>query len=340
MGKASDRYPIDQANSPISEPLGESFQILALSGGGYRGLFTAAILENLEQEGGPLRDRFDLITGTSIGSILAGALSVGIPATDILQGMIANGEKIFPSKGRLGAMVRGGKRLALDAPYKSEPLENAIAEILASKAKISLIEIPKALAIPCVSHTRAELKVLRSRGLAGSASNDVTLVDAMLASAAAPTYFPSRQLITETVVDGGMIANAPEMVGVSDAIHMKGAKLADIRVLSIGTASSSLARPPEEAGAPSILGWMVARELFQVAMQATEQMAQRQCEMLIGDRYLRLDKSPEPKQAAVIGLDKADNVATKALLDLARARWDERTINEKTQIANILRHRC
>lgn len=38
------------------------FQVLALSGGGYRGLYTAKILADLEEDiGGPIARRFDLI---------------------------------------------------------------------------------------------------------------------------------------------------------------------------------------------------------------------------------------------------------------------------------------
>jgi len=332
------RYEIDRENAPASNPLGERFQILALSGGGYRGLFTAALLVELEKEGGPLRDRFDLITGTSIGSILAGALSVGVPAADCLAGMLEHGERIFPPAGRIGKAARGAKQALIEAAYDTEPLQEAIGEILGSQCDEHLTNIEQALAIPCVSHTRAELRVLRSRGLAGSDANAVALIDAMLASAAAPTYFPSRKLVTEVVIDGGLIANAPEMVGLGDAINLKGAKLADIHVLSIGTASASLARPPEEPPSSSIAGWMISRQLFQVAMQAQEQMAQSQCQMLIGDNYLRLDGNPSPEQAEVLALDRADNVATETLLDLARACWGDREISVSNRISEILRN--
>ncbi len=44
------------------------FRVLALSGGGYLGVFTAALLAQLEQRvGEPLGRRFDLIAGTSVG---------------------------------------------------------------------------------------------------------------------------------------------------------------------------------------------------------------------------------------------------------------------------------
>ena len=51
---------------------GKRFRVLALSGGGYLGVYTAALLAALEDRAGePLGRRFDLIAGTSVGGILA-----------------------------------------------------------------------------------------------------------------------------------------------------------------------------------------------------------------------------------------------------------------------------
>ena len=56
-----------------------SFQILSLSGGGYLGLYSIALLSELErQTGGRIASRFDLLAGTSIGGIVA--LATGVDA--------------------------------------------------------------------------------------------------------------------------------------------------------------------------------------------------------------------------------------------------------------------
>jgi hypothetical protein len=49
----------------------QSFQIFALSGGGFLGLYTAEIWARLERQAGRLGQCFDLIAGSSVGGILA-----------------------------------------------------------------------------------------------------------------------------------------------------------------------------------------------------------------------------------------------------------------------------
>jgi patatin-like phospholipase/acyl hydrolase len=56
------------------------FQALALTGGGYRGLFTARALQVIEGElKAPIGRSFDLACGTSIGGIVALAVAFEVP---------------------------------------------------------------------------------------------------------------------------------------------------------------------------------------------------------------------------------------------------------------------
>ena len=77
------------------EPL-DRFQILSLSGGGYLGLYQATILCELEEKAGkPIAQCFDLLAGTSIGGIIALALALEVPATQIRQAFEKHGQHIF-----------------------------------------------------------------------------------------------------------------------------------------------------------------------------------------------------------------------------------------------------
>ncbi len=60
--------------------------VLALSGGGFKGLYTAKVLERLEEElKVPVAQKFDLIAGTSIDGIIALALAYEIPSNQIVD---------------------------------------------------------------------------------------------------------------------------------------------------------------------------------------------------------------------------------------------------------------
>jgi len=61
-----------------------TYHVLALSGGGYRSLYTAAVLAELETAlGRPIASYFDLICGTSAGGMLALGLAAEIPAQEL-----------------------------------------------------------------------------------------------------------------------------------------------------------------------------------------------------------------------------------------------------------------
>ena len=73
------------------------FQALALTGGGYRGLFTARALQVMEEQfGAPIGRCFDLICGTSIGGIVALAVAFEIPMEKVVAVFEEFGERSFP----------------------------------------------------------------------------------------------------------------------------------------------------------------------------------------------------------------------------------------------------
>jgi predicted acylesterase/phospholipase RssA len=57
-----------------------------------------------------------------------------------------------------------------------------------------------------------------------------------LATSAAPTYFPTSQHTDQVrLIDGGVWANNPTVLGIAEAVSMLGIDLKRIRVLSLGT---------------------------------------------------------------------------------------------------------
>src|ERR1700690_2403033 len=72
-----------------------TYRILALDGGGIRGLYTAVLLSRLAQAVPGFTDRADLLAGTSTGGILALGLAKGM-SPQALEDLYQNdGTEIF-----------------------------------------------------------------------------------------------------------------------------------------------------------------------------------------------------------------------------------------------------
>jgi patatin-like phospholipase/acyl hydrolase len=82
----------------------EPYKLLALDGGGIRGLITLEVLAKIEatlrealgrDESFVLADYFDYIAGTSTGAIIATALALGMSVAEIQKFYLVSGEKMF-----------------------------------------------------------------------------------------------------------------------------------------------------------------------------------------------------------------------------------------------------
>lgn len=226
----------------------KTFKILAIDGGGIKGLFSAKIIQHFEETYNCyISDYFDLICGTSTGGILALALSQKIKASEICELYEKKGKKIFPLQHPLVAKfkqyVNGGK-------YSSIPLETALTETFGDKC---IGDSHNLLCIPAYSITDNKACIFKYDHNANNSvhnrDNMLKCVDVALATSAAPTYFPVVQIggkIGKHLVDGGVFSNNPSLVGLIEAIRFfvgTGKDYTNAKILSI----SSLKRPNGES---------------------------------------------------------------------------------------------
>jgi patatin-like phospholipase/acyl hydrolase len=74
-------------------------RILAIDGGGIRGIIAARILVEIEKLAGrSLAQAFDIIAGTSTGGIIACGLGVKMTAQALLDLYVKRGAEIFSRK--------------------------------------------------------------------------------------------------------------------------------------------------------------------------------------------------------------------------------------------------
>jgi uncharacterized protein len=297
------------------------FQSLALAGGGYRGLFTARALEVLEEQSGvPIGRRFDLISGTSIGGIVALAVAFEIPMSKVVSTFSARGAEIFPSSmySRTGQFFRKWVR----PRYASAALREVIDELLPSS--LTLRDAKHPVAIPAVNVTQARPQVFKTRHHENWIRDlKLPVQGVALATSAAPTFFPLAEVDGHFYVDGGLFANAPDLIAIHEAETFFDVGMDAMRVLSIGTTTQSYSLSFENGRQYGIADWMRQNRLFSITISAQQQFFEQIARHRLGDRYLRIDSEPSAEQAEDLGLDVATPAATKTLSALgAKAATD------------------
>ena len=265
----------------------DAFNILALDGGGIRGIYAAHVLARLEDTlGVPVRERFDLIAGTSTGSILAGAASMSIPMKTLVSLFESQAGRIF--KRRMFSFSP-----FIRSRYPTDPLDGVIAEYV---PEVTMGEVPTPLMITSSDVSTGGVHVFKSRYLEDLGEpylrdGEVRLRDAILASCAAPTYFNPRQVGEYLLADGGLWANNPTIIAVTEAISKFRQTLGKIRVLSVGTGRT--ANFYTRRGAWGLLTGWGGPKLVTYVLGLQSQASTNMAKLLLGDRHVRLD--PEIK---------------------------------------------
>lgn len=160
--------------------------LLSIDGGGIRGIIPVLLLIKLEKETGKLtREIFDFVAGTSTGAIIAGALAAGIPAERILKIYTNRAYEIF-QKSPFSIL----KRIFLGYMYPTERLYKVIKEELGQSKDITLNDLPIDILLPAkrVTDGIPFYFVKDNKGNSCSCGH-LKLIDCVVASAAAPTYF-------------------------------------------------------------------------------------------------------------------------------------------------------
>ena len=263
-GATTHRSDLD-AGRKHTDPI----RILALDGGGMRGVMTVRVLVELERlSGRPTAGLFDVIAGTSTGGMIALGLTKpgldgkpAMTAQDVLDTYVAHGKDIFPRPvwrplrwaqlrlsgpilaQRVGALARPAR--FGNARYPAAGIEALLGRML---GPTRLSEAMADVIVPTYEWKAGRSFVFRSRKAREGEMIDPTMAQVAMATTAAPTYLPAfrlREPDREYVfLDGGVVANNPASVAYYEALyqaHKQGRPDPDFLVVSLGTG-----RPPEE----------------------------------------------------------------------------------------------
>lgn len=194
------------------------FKILCIDGGGFKGLYSASVLTEIEKANKPIYQYFDLICGTSTGGIIALALAAGISAEEIKQFYLKFGPCIFPYRNNFSFSLAFLKSFLVTSKYSNKKLITALSSIFKDK---KLRDAKAYVCIPTVNLKDGENVVFKTNhDPCLTRDGNLFMVDVALATSSAPTFFPISQVRGFTngyFIDGGLWANNPAFVGMVEA---------------------------------------------------------------------------------------------------------------------------
>jgi predicted acylesterase/phospholipase RssA len=285
-------------------------RILALDGGGIRGVFTLEVLVRIEEvlreyyaKQDPekartfvLRDHFDFLAGTSTGAIIATCLCWGMPAKEVRELYLREGRKMFEKftwrtpTDKLAALYNPGpltsflQKIFLEPDPKTGKLVQATlaSPLLRNGAKNNL------LMVVVRNHTTGSAWPLTNNP--DAMFNDPNLPDCntkiplwqlVRASTAAPVFFPPETVQlgdTECVfVDGSITPYCnPALIAALTAI-LPGYRVnwkpgpKNIRLVSVGTVAFSSEVP---IGDPKLRLGVLATRIPNAILQTTTALMQ------------------------------------------------------------------
>lgn len=204
-------------------------KVLSLDGGGAKGFYTLGVLRELELAAGTnLANVFDLIYGTSTGSIIASLLALGRTVDEVHGTYAENVLKIvspFLPSARSAALAEVGEEVFRDLRFDSFITGVGIV------ATRWLDERPLIF----------KNEVSRAAGRKSSfvSGFGCSISDAVQASSSAYPLFNRKKIRLHNgdeleLIDGGYCANNPSLYALADAVSITGTAPEDVRLLSVG----------------------------------------------------------------------------------------------------------
>lgn len=271
----------------------KNFKILSFDGGGVKGALSIEILIRLVNTFPNLLNEVDLFTGTSTGAIIAAFLAKGIPLKEL--------NNLYTTK--IAKDIFSPSKLNLIRPkFNNNSLKELINNYFQEDFKISDFE--KYIFIPAFylgDKEKNSWEPVFFNNLSINSTNNFIARDAILASAAAPTYFPSHK----NYIDGGVIANSPTAISILSTLSsFPKYKIEDIVLLSIGTGNSpeKIIGKTENWG---ILQWSfhpfskMKSPLLALLMDGMSDLEDMYCKEFLKNNYFRIN----PRVPKFIELD-------------------------------------
>ena len=307
----------------------KEFKILTIDGGGIKGLYSALIVQHLEEQYGPISEYFDMICGTSTGGLIAMALSAKKPSSEIVKFYVEKGPKIFTRNCTISRFYRAIRQILLWGKYSNKQLKKALEEMF---GELTLGQAHTLLCIPSFNLTKGMPRVFKFPHKEGKFHMDknIRMVDAALATSAAPTFFPIAKIEDGLYIDGGVWCNNPTIAGMLEALDFfvgEGKEFSSYRILSISSVNQPTGWNVNVRRKRSFVGWR--DKLFQTSMDGQSYFTHFFMQKMVNFTspkgfYIRIP-SPQlsAQQCFEIDMDKASIGAISLLKHLGNTNGAE-----------------
>ena len=221
-------------------------KVLSFDGGGVRAIAGIVFLQKLEAEiGKKVSDIFDLFVGTSAGAFNASSLaSKSITISEL---------KKYWSKDYLDRIMDSSffwdqaSLIQARPRYETKGRLQVLNEIFGNQ---TLGNSNKPIVTLCYDIEKRK-HVIHST----TETPEISFVDAICASSAAPMYFPTYKMKDSSwMIDGGVVTNNPTLIGFNQAKKIFGDD--DIKILSIGTGINKKRISGETSSKWGGVGWL------------------------------------------------------------------------------------
>lgn len=204
------------------------YKVLIIAGGGVFGIIPAHFLGTLPQTLNASLANVDLLSGCSIGGILAAAYAAGHSFEHIYKVFQERAEECFDR--RFIACIN-----PLACPtYDNDSINKVLADMIGDKKMGQIRDIYPNLdvVIPTLNLTDDKYKVWDN--IEGT-DNDIPLHILARMTSAAPSYYYGIDWEGKCYVDGGLIEVAPLLTATTALRQKRGVEFKDMDVLMIGT---------------------------------------------------------------------------------------------------------
>jgi patatin-like phospholipase/acyl hydrolase len=262
-----------------------AFRILAIDGGGIRGIIPALLLATLEdQTKRPICELFDLIAGASTGGILA--LGLTKPGADgkverSAQSLVSlyqeEGSIIFPTP-----FLGGRLDIIYGAKYSSTGIDQTMVKYF---GETRLKEALKPVLVPSYDLEKQTPIFFKSENARVRADYDFPMREVARATSAAPTYFQPAKLDTSdppnylSLIDGGVVAGNPAMCAYAEAVNMGKVDASGVLMVSLGTGELQHPIMYDQACHWGQLEW--AQPIIDIVLQASNATVNYQLQQLL-----------------------------------------------------------